>query len=197
MTSGKKIKITVFLSLFFAVLTLGGCSSGGASSENTTFYVYEIELDKDDGGFRLYVTGEPEDEFLDGSGKTEASENSKSSEKSDSSESAKNSENTSDSTPSGRSGYGTGDKNAAGQADSGEKTEAGRTLVYGGKTPGAAFDAFFADNPDVYTGTLKKYVWGDSLTDEDRFAAVLYVVDSPSLPLKILVRGERKSEGNS
>lgn len=196
MTSGKKIKMTAVLSLFFAVLTLGGCSSGGKTSENTTFYVYEIELDKDDGGFRLYVTGEPEDEFLDGSGKTEASGNSKSSEKSDSSESAKNSENTSDST-GGKSGYGTGDKNAAGQADSGEKAEAGRTLVYGGKTPGAAFDAFFADNPDVYTGTLKKYVWGDSLTDEDRFAAVLYVVDSPSLPLKILVRGERKSEGNS
>ena len=185
MTSGEKIKMTAVLCLFFAVLTLGGCSSGGTASENTTFYVYEIELDKDDGGFRLYVTGEPEDEFLDGSGKSDSSEN------------AKDSENASDGTQGGRAGYGTGEKNAAGQADSGEKTQAGRTLVYGGKTPGAAFDAFFADNPDVYTGTLKNYVWGDSLTGEDRFAAVLYIVDSPSLPLKILVRGERKSEGNS
>lgn len=196
MTSGEKIKMTAVLCLFFAVLTLGGCSSGGTASENTTFYVYEIELDKDDGGFRLYVTGEPEDEFLDGSGKAGAAESSKSSEKSDSSENAKDSENASDGTQGGRAGYGTGEKNAAGQADSGEKTQAGRTLVYGGKTPGAAFDAFFADNPDVYTGTLKNYVWGDSLTGEDRFAAVLYIVDSPSLPLKILVRGERKSEGN-
>lgn len=169
---------------------------GGTASENTTFYVYEIELDKDDGGFRLYVTGEPEDEFLDGSGKAGAAESSKGSEKS---------------TPPKMRRFRKRVGRHAGRQSRlwhrrkkcrrtggfGRKTQAGRTLVYGGKTPGAAFDAFFADNPDVYTGTLKNYVWSDSLTGEDRFAAVLYIVDSPSLPLKILVRGERKSEGNS
>lgn len=130
MTSGEKIKMTAVLCLFSQSLPLAAVRRAAQPPRTPTFYVYEIELDKDDGGFRLYVTGEPEDEFLDGSGKAGAAESSKGSEKSDSSENAKDSENASDGTQGGRAGYGTGEKNAAGQADSGEKTQARAARSY-------------------------------------------------------------------
>lgn len=160
--------------LFSAMLC--GCA---ANTDKSTFYVYEIELDKDEAGFRLYVTGEPEETFLDGKKET-------GSDSSDGAAKGAESEKSSGENP----GFADSGKNAAGQADSGRTKTAGQVLVYGGKTPKAAFDAFFADQADVYTGTLERYIWGETLNEEDLFAAALYLLDSPSLPLKVYVRGE-------
>ena len=144
-------KYPIVLLLFLLLLPmLGGCA---AQSEKATLYVKKIELDKDEIGFRLYVTVLSEDAFT------------------------------------GSKGAST-EKNAAGLASSDrdipENTPT--TLVYGGKTPRDAFDAFFAANPVIYTGTLEAYVFGDTLTEDDLFETALYLLDSPSLPLKILVR---------
>lgn len=144
-------KYPIVLLLFLLLLPmLGGCA---AQSEKATLYVKKIELDKDEIGFRLYVTVLSEDAFT------------------------------------GSKGTST-EKNAAGLASSDrdmpENTQT--TLVYGGKTPRDAFDAFFAANPVIYTGTLEAYVFGDTLTEDDLFETALYLLDSPSLPLKILVR---------
>ena len=144
-------KYPIVLLLFLLLLPmLGGCA---AQSEKATLYVKKIELDKDEIGFRLYVTVLSEDAVT------------------------------------GSKGAST-EKNAAGLAssdrDMSENTQT--TLVYGGTTPRDAFDAFFAANPVIYTGTLEAYVFGDTLTEDDLFETALYLLDSPSLPLKILVR---------
>lgn len=151
------------MSCFLCALTLslGSCA---AKTDSSTFYVKKIELDKDEIGFRLYVTGTPEDRFLDGS-----------------SPQAGEAPNPSES-----------DKNAAGQSsstsDAANGSENDLVLVYGGKTLQDAFQAFFADQTDIYTGTLEAYAFGQALTEEDFFAVALYLIDSPSLPLKVLVR---------
>lgn len=158
---------------------LCGCA---AQSEQTTLYVKKIELDKDEIGFRLYVTVLSEDAFTGSKGASEKSEKSDTADESDESEKS----DTSDTSADGAST----EKNAAGLASSGRDTAESdpTTLVYGGKTPRDAFDAFFAANPVIYTGTLEAYVFGDTLTEDDLFETALYLLDSPSLPLKILVR---------
>lgn len=158
---------TVLLLFLLLLPMLGGCA---AQSEKATLYVKKIELDKDEIGFRLYVTVLSEDAFTGSKGASDKSE------KSD----------TSDTSADGAST----EKNAAGLASSGRDTAESdpTTLVYGGKTPRDAFDAFFAANPVIYTGTLEAYVFGDTLTEDDLFETALYLLDSPSLPLKILVR---------
>lgn len=161
---------TVLLLFLLLLPMLGGCA---AQSEKATLYVKKIELDKDEIGFRLYVTVLSEDAFTGSKG---ASYESEKPEKSDTSETSSSGAST--------------EKNAAGLAssdrDMSENTQT--TLVYGGKTPRDAFDAFFAANPVIYTGTLEAYVFGDTLTEDDLFETALYLLDSPSLPLKILVR---------
>lgn len=167
----KRFANTNCLLLLLLILSLlpllCGCA---AQSEQTTLYVKKIELDKEEAGFRLYVTVLSEDAFTGSKGASDKSE------KSD----------TSDTSADGAST----EKNAAGLAssdrDMSENTQT--TLVYGGKTPRDAFDAFFAANPVIYTGTLEAYVFGDTLTEDDLFETALYLLDSPSLPLKILVR---------
>lgn len=158
---------TVLLLFLLLLPMLGGCA---AQSEKATLYVKKIELDKDEIGFRLYVTVLSEDAFTGSKGASDKSE------KSD----------TSDTSADGAST----EKNAAGLASSGRDTAESdpTTLMYGGKTPRDAFDAFFAANPVIYTGTLEAYVFGDTLTEDDLFETALYLLDSPSLPLKILVR---------
>lgn len=158
---------TVLLLFLLLLPMLGGCA---AQSEKATLYVKKIELDKEEAGFRLYVTVLSEDAFTGSKGASDKSE------KSD----------TSDTSADGAST----EKNAAGLASSGRDTAESdpTTLVYGGKTPRDAFDAFFAANPVIYTGTLEAYVFGDTLTEDDLFETALYLLDSPSLPLKILVR---------
>lgn len=158
---------TVLLLFLLLLPMLGGCA---AQSEKATLYVKKIELDKDEAGFRLYVTVLSEDAFTGSKGASDKSE------KSD----------TSDTSADGAST----EKNAAGLASSGRDTAESdpTTLMYGGKTPRDAFDAFFAANPVIYTGTLEAYVFGDTLTEDDLFETALYLLDSPSLPLKILVR---------
>lgn len=161
---------TVLLLFLLLLPMLGGCA---AQSEKATLYVKKIELDKDEIGFRLYVTVLSEDAFTGSKG---ASYEAEKPEKSDTSETSSSGAST--------------EKNAAGLASSDrdmpENTQT--TLVYGGKTPRDAFDAFFAANPVIYTGTLEAYVFGDTLTEDDLFETALYLLDSPSLPLKILVR---------
>lgn len=164
-------KYPIVLLLFLLLLPmLGGCA---AQSEKTTLYVKQIELDKEEAGFRLYVTVLSEDAFTGSKG---ASYESEKPEKSDTSETSSSGAST--------------EKNAAGLASSGRDTAESdpTTLMYGGKTPRDAFDAFFAANPVIYTGTLEAYVFGDTLTEDDLFETALYLLDSPSLPLKILVR---------
>ena len=167
----KRFANTNCLLLLLLILSLlpllGGCA---AQSEQTTLYVKKIELDKDEIGFRLYVTVLSEDAFTGSKGASDKSE------KSD----------TSDTSADGAST----EKNAAGLASSGRDTAESdpTTLMYGGKTPRDAYDAFFAANPVIYTGTLEAYVFGDTLTEDDLFETALYLLDSPSLPLKILVR---------
>ena len=158
---------TVLLLFLLLLPMLGGCA---AQSEKATLYVKKIELDKEEAGFRLYVTVLSEDAFTGSKGASDKSE------KSD----------TSDTSADGAST----EKNAAGLASSGRDTAESdpTTLMYGGKTPRDAFDAFFAANPVIYTGTLEAYVFGDTLTEDDLFETALYLLDSPSLPLKILVR---------
>ena len=167
----------LLLLLFLLLLPmLCGCA---AQSEQTTLYV---ELDKDEIGFRLYVTVLSEDAFTGSKGASDKSDKSDTADESDKSEKS----DTSDTSADGAST----EKNAAGLASSDrdmpENTQT--TLVYGGKTPRDAFDAFFAANPVIYTGTLEAYVFGDTLTEDDLFETALYLLDSPSLPLKILVR---------
>ena len=161
-------------SLALAVLLLTGCA---ANKNSSTFYVRKIVLDKDEIGFRLYVFGAPEEEFLAMSEK-----------------SGKNGKNETANSSSGSQS----DKNAAGQSDTGvgfeqnSVEEPDTVLVYGGKTPKDVFNAFFADKTDVYTGTLEKYVFSDALTEKDLHDAAVYLLDSPSLPLKALARDSRK-----
>ncbi len=170
---------TVLLLFLLLLPMLGGCA---AQSEKATLYVKKIELDKDEAGFRLYVTVLSEDAFTGSKGASDKSDTADESDKSDESEKS----DTSDTSADGAST----EKNAAGLASSGRDTAESdpTTLVYGGKTPRDAFDAFFAANPVIYTGTLEAYVFGDTLTEDDLFETALYLLDSPSLPLKILVR---------
>lgn len=170
---------TVLLLFLLLLPMLGGCA---AQSEKATLYVKKIELDKDEAGFRLYVTVLSEDVFTGSKGASDKSDTADESDKSDESEKS----DTSDTSADGAST----EKNAAGLASSGRDTAESdpTTLVYGGKTPRDAFDAFFAANPVIYTGTLEAYVFGDTLTEDDLFETALYLLDSPSLPLKILVR---------
>ena len=170
---------TVLLLFLLLLPMLGGCA---AQSEKTTLYVKKIELDKDEIGFRLYVTVLSEDAFTGSKGASDKSDKSDTADESDKSEKS----DTSDTSADGAST----EKNAAGLASSGRDTAESdpTTLVYGGKTPRDAFDAFFAANPVIYTGTLEAYVFGDTLTEDDLFETALYLLDSPSLPLKILVR---------
>lgn len=173
-------KYPIVLLLFLLLLPmLGGCA---AQSEKATLYVKKIELDKEEAGFRLYVTVLSEDAFTGSKGASDKSDTADESDKSDESEKS----DTSDTSADGAST----EKNAAGLASSGRDTAESdpTTLVYGGKTPRDAFDAFFAANPVIYTGTLEAYVFGDTLTEDDLFETALYLLDSPSLPLKILVR---------
>ena len=171
--------LLLLLLILFLLPLLCGCA---AQSEQTTLYVKKIELDKDEIGFRLYVTVLSEDAFTGSKGASDKSDTADESDKSDESEKS----DTSDTSADGAST----EKNAAGLASSGRDTAESdpTTLVYGGKTPRDAFDAFFADNPVIYTGTLEAYVFGDTLTEDDLFETALYLLDSPSLPLKILVR---------
>lgn len=170
---------TVLLLFLLLLPMLGGCA---AQSEKATLYVKKIELDKDEAGFRLYVTVLSEDAFTGSKGASDKSDTADESDKSDESEKS----DTSDTSADGAST----EKNAAGLASSGRDTAESdpTTLMYGGKTPRDAFDAFFAANPVIYTGTLEAYVFGDTLTEDDLFETALYLLDSPSLPLKILVR---------
>ena len=170
---------TVLLLFLLLLPMLGGCA---AQSEQTTLYVKKIELDKDEIGFRLYVTVLSEDAFTGSKGASDKSDKSDTADESDKSEKS----DTSDTSADGAST----EKNAAGLASSGRDTAESdpTTLMYGGKTPRDAFDAFFAANPVIYTGTLEAYVFGDTLTEDDLFETALYLLDSPSLPLKILVR---------
>lgn len=173
-------KCLLFLLFLLSLLPLlCGCA---AQSEQTTLYVKKIELDKDEIGFRLYVTVLSEDAFTGSKGASDKSEKSDTADESDKSEKS----DTSDTSADGAST----EKNAAGLASSGRDTAESdpTTLMYGGKTPRDAFDAFFAANPVIYTGTLEAYVFGDTLTEDDLFETALYLLDSPSLPLKILVR---------
>lgn len=173
-------KCLLLLLLILSLLPLlCGCA---AQSEKATLYVKKIELDKDEIGFRLYVTVLSEDAFTGSKGASDKSDTADESDKSDESEKS----DTSDTSADGAST----EKNAAGLASSGRDTAESdpTTLVYGGKTPRDAFDAFFAANPVIYTGTLEAYVFGDTLTEDDLFETALYLLDSPSLPLKILVR---------
>lgn len=170
----------LFLLFLLSLLPLlCGCA---AQSEQTTLYVKKIELDKDEAGFRLYVTVLSEDAFTGSKGASDKSDKSDTADESDKSEKS----DTSDTSADGAST----EKNAAGLASSGRDTAESdpTTLMYGGKTPRDAFDAFFAANPVIYTGTLEAYVFGDTLTEDDLFETALYLLDSPSLPLKILVR---------
>lgn len=179
----KRFANTNCLLLLLLILSLlpllCGCA---AQSEQTTLYVKKIELDKEEAGFRLYVTVLSEDAFTGSKGASDKSDTADESDKSDESEKS----DTSDTSADGAST----EKNAAGLASSGRDTAESdpTTLVYGGKTPRDAFDAFFAANPVIYTGTLEAYVFGDTLTEDDLFETALYLLDSPSLPLKILVR---------
>lgn len=179
----KRFANTNCLLLLLLILSLlpllCGCA---AQSEKATLYVKKIELDKDEIGFRLYVTVLSEDAFTGSKGASEKSEKSDTADESDESEKS----DTSDTSADGAST----EKNAAGLASSGRDTAESdpTTLMYGGKTPRDAFDAFFAANPVIYTGTLEAYVFGDTLTEDDLFETALYLLDSPSLPLKILVR---------
>ena len=179
----KRFANTNCLLLLLLILSLlpllCGCA---AQSEQTTLYVKKIELDKEEAGFRLYVTVLSEDAFTGSKGASEKSEKSDTADESDKSEKS----DTSDTSADGAST----EKNAAGLASSGRDTAESdpTTLMYGGKTPRDAFDAFFAANPVIYTGTLEAYVFGDTLTEDDLFETALYLLDSPSLPLKILVR---------
>lgn len=179
----KRFANTNCLLLLLLILSLlpllCGCA---AQSEQTTLYVKKIELDKDEIGFRLYVTVLSEDAFTGSKGASDKSDTADESDKSDESEKS----DTSDTSADGAST----EKNAAGLASSGRDTAESdpTTLMYGGKTPRDAFDAFFAANPVIYTGTLEAYVFGDTLTEDDLFETALYLLDSPSLPLKILVR---------
>lgn len=170
---------TVLLLFLLLLPLLCGCA---AQSEQTTLYVKKIELDKDEIGFRLYVTVLSEDAFTGSKGASDKSDKSDTADESDKSEKS----DTSDTSADGAST----EKNAAGLASSGRDTAESdpTTLMYGGKTPRDAFDAFFAANPVIYTGTLEAYVFGDTLTEDDLFETALYLLDSPSLPLKILVR---------
>ena len=171
--------LLLLLLILFLLPLLCGCA---AQSEQTTLYVKKIELDKDEIGFRLYVTVLSEDAFTGSKGASDKSDTADESDKSDESEKS----DTSDTSADGAST----EKNAAGLASSDRDTAESdpTTLVYGGKTPRDAFDAFFAANPVIYTGTLEAYVFGDTLTEDDLFETALYLLDSPSLPLKILVR---------
>lgn len=171
--------LLLLLLILFLLPLLCGCA---AQSEKATLYVKKIELDKDEIGFRLYVTVLSEDAFTGSKGASDKSDTADESDKSDESEKS----DTSDTSADGAST----EKNAAGLASSGRDTAESdpTTLVYGGKTPRDAFDAFFAANPVIYTGTLEAYVFGDTLTEDDLFETALYLLDSPSLPLKILVR---------
>lgn len=179
----KRFANTNCLLLLLLILSLlpllCGCA---AQSEKATLYVKKIELDKDEIGFRLYVTVLSEDAFTGSKGASDKSEKSDTADESDKSEKS----DTSDTSADGAST----EKNAAGLASSGRNTAESdpTTLMYGGKTPRDAFDAFFAANPVIYTGTLEAYVFGDTLTEDDLFETALYLLDSPSLPLKILVR---------
>ena len=176
-------KCLLFLLFLLSLLPLlCGCA---AQSEKATLYVKKIELDKDEIGFRLYVTVLSEDAFTGSKGASEKSEKSDTADESDESDKSEKSD-TSDTSADGAST----EKNAAGLASSGRDTAESdpTTLMYGGKTPRDAFDAFFAANPVIYTGTLEAYVFGDTLTEDDLFETALYLLDSPSLPLKILVR---------
>ena len=179
----KRFANTNCLLLLLLILSLlpllCGCA---AQSEQTTLYVKKIELDKEEAGFRLYVTVLSEDAFTGSKGASEKSDTADESDKSDESEKS----DTSDTSADGAST----EKNAAGLASSDRDTAESdpTTLMYGGKTPRDAFDAFFAANPVIYTGTLEAYVFGDTLTEDDLFETALYLLDSPSLPLKILVR---------
>lgn len=179
----KRFANTNCLLLLLLILSLlpllCGCA---AQSEQTTLYVQKIELDKEEAGFRLYVTVLSEDAFTGSKGASEKSDKSDTADESDKSEKS----DTSDTSADGAST----EKNAAGLASSGRDTAESdpTTLMYGGKTPRDAFDAFFAANPVIYTGTLEAYVFGDTLTEDDLFETALYLLDSPSLPLKILVR---------
>ena len=170
---------TVLLLFLLLLPMLGGCA---AQSEKATLYVKKIELDKDEIGFRLYVTVLSEDAFTGSKGASDKSDKSDTADESDKSEKS----DTSDTSADGAST----EKNAAGLASSDRDMpeNAQTTLVYGGKTPRDAFDAFFAANPVIYTGTLEAYVFGDTLTEDDLFETALYLIDSPCLPLKILVR---------
>lgn len=179
----KRFANTNCLLLLLLILSLlpllCGCA---AQSEKATLYVKKIELDKDEIGFRLYVTVLSEDAFTGSKGASDKSDKSDTADESDKSEKS----DTSDTSADGAST----EKNAAGLASSGRDTAESdpTTLMYGGKTPRDAFDAFFAANPVIYTGTLEAYVFGDTLTEDDLFETALYLLDSPSLPLKILVR---------
>lgn len=176
----KRFANTNCLLLLLLILSLlpllCGCA---AQSEQTTLYVKKIELDKDEAGFRLYVTVLSEDAFTGSKGASDKPDTADESDKSEKSDTA-------DTSADGAST----EKNAAGLASSGRDTAESdpTTLMYGGKTPRDAFDAFFAANPVIYTGTLEAYVFGDTLTEDDLFETALYLLDSPSLPLKILVR---------
>ncbi len=82
---------------------------------------------------------------------------------------------------SGESG-GNSDSAKGGEKDSGEPSF---TLTsFGGKTVRDAMDKFIASAGELYSGTCLVYLAGNALTEEEIDAFQLYLLDTPSLPLK-------------
>ncbi len=106
----KRFANTNCLLLLLLILSLlpllCGCA---AQSEKTTLYVKKIELDKDEIGFRLYVTVLSEDAFTGSKGASDKSDKSDKSDTADESDKSEKSD-TSDTSADGAST----EKNAAG-----------------------------------------------------------------------------------
>ncbi|MGN1121227.1 MAG: hypothetical protein ACI4RV_02595 [Eubacteriales bacterium] len=118
-------------------------------------YVYGFALDRDASGILLYVLAESA-----GNGSAQSADN------------------------AGSAFAGSSDS-AVSAASSASGSSGGFTLLtFGGKTPAAAFDAFFAAYEDVYTGTVKIYLLGENLDAAALTAFRLYLMDSARLPLK-------------
>lgn len=172
--NGRHRRMAVLLSCA-AVCTvlLGSCSD---IENHAPLYVYGLGLDKDAAGFKLYALVS-EDGDADVSDASHPGRQGNA-DRGGSSGGAAASEN------GGNAGADAG----TGGGASGSEGNPLMLLTYGGKTPEDAFESFFAERDDVYTGSLQEYLWGESLDESARRAAALYLLGSSRLPLKRPVR---------
>ena len=159
-TTGKRVKKTMCFAVISLVLagTLCGCSD---IVNKQPLYVYGFGLDTREAGVMLYVLCGEGGGNSGGKG------------------SGKSGGNGGSGGSSGSSG------NEGGSSGSDQAKESSlNVLSFAGKDTESAFENFFSENGDVYTGTVEAYLLGAGVDKKTLDDFKVYLVNSNKLPLK-------------